>query len=161
MKTIKLLFSAILMMVAFTVQAQTVQVYKNGAVVKEYPASEVKSVEVKQVYYYYVGFDTAASNTETASSLLTNTISNFTTAASGTTLVTTDKFTTTPSAKRTTLYYIIPDGTIIYDDALNLDAEYVSDPEMRIGEFSYNNVKYLIIGNTNVKTPPTVYLVKK
>ncbi len=45
------------MMMAFTIQAQTIQVYKDGVVVKEYPASEVKSVEVKPVYYYYAGWE--------------------------------------------------------------------------------------------------------
>lgn len=55
MKTIKLILAAILMMVAFTAQAQeyVVQVYKDGKVVKEYPASEVKDVQVKPDYGYY------------------------------------------------------------------------------------------------------------
>lgn len=47
MKKNKLLFSAILMVMTMCVQAQeyVVQVYKDGKVVKEYPAGEVKSVE--------------------------------------------------------------------------------------------------------------------
>lgn len=55
MKTIKLILATLLMMVAFTVQAQeyVVQVYKDGIVVKEYPASEVKDVQVKPDYGYY------------------------------------------------------------------------------------------------------------
>lgn len=57
MKTIKLLFTAILMMMAMCVQAQTVQVMKDGQVVKEYPAAEVASVEFKTVYYYYAGWE--------------------------------------------------------------------------------------------------------
>lgn len=59
MKTIRFFLAAIMMMVAFTLQAQerVVQVYKNGQVIKEYAASEVKSVEVNQVltYKYYIG----------------------------------------------------------------------------------------------------------
>ena len=47
MKTMKLILSAILMMVAMCVQAQTIQVMKDGKVVKEYAASEVDSVVVK------------------------------------------------------------------------------------------------------------------
>lgn len=67
MKTIKLLFTAILMMMAMCVQAQTVQVYKNGQVVKEYPASDVKSVQVKQAYFYYAGWECPRNEEELAS----------------------------------------------------------------------------------------------
>lgn len=45
MKTTKIILSAILMMMALCIQAQTIQVMKDGKVVKEYAASEVKSVE--------------------------------------------------------------------------------------------------------------------
>lgn len=66
MKTIKLILATLLMMVAFTVQAQerVVQVYKDGKVVKEYPANEVKSVEYVPVtdYGYYGGIDDALYN---------------------------------------------------------------------------------------------------
>lgn len=61
MKTIKFILSAILMMMALTVYAQerVVQVYKDGKVVKEYPANEVKSVEYVPVtdYGYYGAMD--------------------------------------------------------------------------------------------------------
>lgn len=60
MKTIKLILATLLMMVAFTVQAQerVVQVYKDGKVVKEYPANEVKSVEyVPVIDYGYYSFN--------------------------------------------------------------------------------------------------------
>lgn len=66
MKTIKLLFSAILMMVAFGAQAQVVQVMKDGKVVKEYPASQVRSVEYKPVYYYYAGWECPKNEAELA-----------------------------------------------------------------------------------------------
>lgn len=48
MKTNKIFLATLLMMVAFTVQAQeyVVKVYKNGAVLKEYPASEVANVQM-------------------------------------------------------------------------------------------------------------------
>lgn len=66
MKTIKFILATVMMMVAFTVQAQTVQVYKDGAVVKEYLASEVKDVQVKQVYYYYAGWECPTNEEELA-----------------------------------------------------------------------------------------------
>lgn len=47
MKTIKFILSVILMMMAMCAQAQTIQVMKDGKVVKEYAASEVDSVVVK------------------------------------------------------------------------------------------------------------------
>lgn len=47
MKTIKFLFAAILMMMATCTQAQTIQIMKNGQVIKEYLASEVDSVVYK------------------------------------------------------------------------------------------------------------------
>lgn len=53
MKTIKFIISAILIMMAFSAQAQTVQVIKDGKVVKEYAASDVDKVEVKQNIAYY------------------------------------------------------------------------------------------------------------
>lgn len=53
MKTIKFIISAILIMTAFSAQAQTVQVIKDGKVVKEYAASDVDKVEVKQNIAYY------------------------------------------------------------------------------------------------------------
>lgn len=80
MKTIKLILATLLMMVAFTVQAQeyVVQVYKDGAVVKEYPASEVKDVQVKPVYGYYgwINSNSAKNDTEIAASKFTNKLSS-------------------------------------------------------------------------------------
>lgn len=61
MKTLKLLFTAILLMVAHMANAQTIQIYKDGAVVKEYSSAEVDSVVYKPAaaqprYYYYAGW---------------------------------------------------------------------------------------------------------
>lgn len=74
MKTIKLILATLLMMVAFTVQAQeyVVQVYKDGKVVKEYPASEVANVEMKPDYGYY------SFNATSATEIAALTESNFT-----------------------------------------------------------------------------------
>lgn len=49
-------------MVAYVANAQTIQVYKDGAVVKEYSSAEVDSVIYKPAaaeprYYYYAGWD--------------------------------------------------------------------------------------------------------
>lgn len=70
MKTIRFFLAAIMMMVAFTLQAQerVVQVYKNGQVIKEYAASEVKSVEyATKTYKYYLGVQTEDVITSTTS----------------------------------------------------------------------------------------------
>lgn len=62
MKTLKLLLTAILLMIAYAANAQTIQLYKDGVVVKEYSAAEVDSVVYKPAaaqprYYYYAGWD--------------------------------------------------------------------------------------------------------
>lgn len=62
MKTIKYILTAILLMVVYVANAQTIQVYKDGAVVKEYSSAEVDSVVYNPAtaaprYYYYVGWD--------------------------------------------------------------------------------------------------------
>ena len=54
------------MMVAFGAQAQVVQVMKDGKVIKEYPASQVRSVEYKPVYYYYAGWECPKNEAELA-----------------------------------------------------------------------------------------------
>lgn len=71
MKTIKLILTAILLMVAYVANAQTIQVYKDGAVVKEYSSAEVDSVVYKPAaaaprYYYYAGWTKPNSETELA-----------------------------------------------------------------------------------------------
>lgn len=80
MKTIKFIISAILIMKAFSAQAQTVQVIKDGKVVKEYAASDVDKVEVKQNIAYYslkaTSIDEIESLTETDFYALTDITTN-------------------------------------------------------------------------------------
>ncbi len=121
MKTIKFILSAILMMMAFTIQAQTIQVYKDGVVVKEYPASEVKSVEVKPVYYYYAGWKCPETEEELADNgtLIGTSISGFSYnfATSGNELV-------NSKVSKDTFYFILPNGLSLYD---NLGTDIVAD----------------------------------
>lgn len=64
MKTIKFIISAILIMMAFSAQAQTVQVIKDGKVVKEYAASDVTSVAAQAQEEQKVEASTASVNVE-------------------------------------------------------------------------------------------------
>ena len=62
MKTLKLILTAIMLIVVYVANAQTIQVYKDGAVVKEYSSAEVDSVVYKPAaaeprFYYYAGWD--------------------------------------------------------------------------------------------------------
>lgn len=66
MKTLKLILTAILLMMAYVANAQTIQFYKDGAVVKEYSSAEVDSVVYKPAaaeprFYYYAGWDCPSS----------------------------------------------------------------------------------------------------
>lgn len=61
MLRLKYLLFVILFMMAYVANAQTIQVYKDGAVVKEYSSAEVDSVVYKPTaaqprYYYYAGW---------------------------------------------------------------------------------------------------------
>lgn len=153
MKTIKFILATVMMMVAFTVQAQTVQVYKDGAVVKEYPASEVKDVQVKQVYYYYAGWELPANEDELKSK--GTLIGNFSTAKSGDKLVLSSEWGVTNDTRETG-YYVVPEGTAIYDNSLNIDSGYVVSSILNCG-----GVKYNIYARTNVKNlGGACYLIK-
>lgn len=71
MKPLKLLLTTILLMMAYVANAQTIQVYKDGAVVKEYSSAEVDSVVYKPAaaqprYYYYTGWTKPESEADLA-----------------------------------------------------------------------------------------------
>lgn len=58
MKTIKFILATLLMMVGLAANAQTIQIYKDGVVVKEYDAAVVDSVVYKpktDEFKYYLG----------------------------------------------------------------------------------------------------------
>ena len=71
MKTLKLILLALLMMAGLAANAQTIQIYKDGVVVKEYDAAAVDSViykpaEAQPRYYYYAGWECPTTETELA-----------------------------------------------------------------------------------------------
>lgn len=116
-------------------QAQTVQVYKNGVVVKEYPASEVASVEVKPVYYYYAGWECPRNEEELASrgTLINGDVNSFTYnyATAGNEL-------TNSRIARDTFYFVIPNQLSVYDNlGTDIVADQFSETSKNIGGVSY------------------------
>lgn len=119
MKTLKLILTAILLMVAYMANAQTIQIYKNGAVVKEYSSAEVDSVVYKPAaaqprYYYYAGWDCPKTVEELENK--GTEIENFESLRVGTQIVSFEGTLRHPENKYDYCYIIIPKNTVgIYD----------------------------------------------
>lgn len=137
MKTIKLILTAILLMATYVANAQTIQVYKDGAVVKEYSCAEVDSVVYKPAaaqprFYYYAGWDCPNSVEGTEETSLVKLIEKadgihsdggYTTSVAGYSsdrvLYSMDNTLTNPKGIRLdTLFIVIPNGILIYDKTL-------------------------------------------